>query len=517
MNRRWQSTALIGAALLLIAACSAPDATVGTSVDVAHGRLLGVLDGDVLRFGGVPYAAPPTGPRRWAPPAPAQRWSGERDATAPGPRCPQLAAAPGTPHATAASTDEDCLTLDVTVPAATPPGADLPVLVWLHGGGFGAGAGSDYDPRRLATAGPMVVVTVNYRLGALGFLALPGLAGAGAFGLLDQQAALGWVQRNIAGFGGDPARVTLAGESAGADGVCAQLASPGAAGLFAGAILQSGGCGPANVIDTIVPGTGPAGDTWKPLVVAERLGAAAADQVGCADLDCLRDRPVAELTGITGVYWSPAVGTPALPSRPSDVLSAMPPVPVLAGTTRDEGTLFVAAFLPGVDDRRLRDLLAAAAAGDRAREVGGLYRPGERSPARVWADVVTARAYACPTLRTHAALAARGPVFAYEYADRDAPSPFAALPGDLADGVAHGAEIPALFDLRPGPAADPDRQQAADALVATWARFVTTGNPGDGWAAWSGDGPLTTITADGAVPGPASAVAAEHRCDLWTG
>lgn len=516
MTRRRYSALLIGVAMLVIAACSAPAATFGTSVRVAHGQLVGALDGDVVRFGAVPYAAPPTGLRRWAPPAPAQRWTGDRDATAPGPRCPQLASAPDAPHATAASTVEDCLTLDVTVPAATPPGAALPVLVWLHGGGFSAGAGSDYDPRRLALAGPMVVVTVNYRLGALGFLAWPGLAGSGTFGLLDQQAALGWVQRNIAGFGGDPARVTLAGESAGADGVCAQLASPGAAGLFTGAILQSGGCGPTNVVETIVPGTGPAGDTWKAPAVAEQVGADAAEQVGCSDLDCLRGRSVEELTGITGVYWSPVVGTPALPVRPSEMLSSMPPVPVLAGTTRDEGTLFVAAFgLGGVDDRDLRGLLAAAS-GNRAREVGGLYRPEGRSPARVWADVVTARAYACPALGTYAALAERGPVFAYEYADTAAPSPFAALPGDLADGVAHGAEIPALFDLRPGPAPDPERQAAADALVATWARFVTTGDPG-GWPAWSGDGPMVTITEDGAVPGPASAVAAEHRCDLWTG
>ena len=116
------------------------------------------------------------------------------------------------------------------------------MLVWIHGGGFSAGAGSDVDPRRLVEAGPMIVVTVNYRLGVLGFLGLPGLPGSGSFGLLDQQQALRWVQRNIAAFGGDPGNVTLAGESAGADSVCAQLAAPGSAGLFRRAVLQSGGC-----------------------------------------------------------------------------------------------------------------------------------------------------------------------------------------------------------------------------------------------------------------------------------
>ncbi|MCX6467532.1 MAG: carboxylesterase family protein [Pseudonocardiales bacterium] len=507
-----RSALLIGVTLLLAVACAAPVDTIGTAVRVEQGTLRGALDGDVLRFGDVPYAAPPTGPLRWAPPAPPAGWTGARDATRPGSRCPQVAAAPGVPHATAASTDEDCLVLDVTVPAGTPTDARLPVLVWLHGGGFSAGAGSDYDPRRLALAGPMVVVTVNYRLGALGFLALPGLPGSGAFGLLDQQAALGWVQRNAAAFGGDPARVTLAGESAGADGVCAQLASPAAAGLFAAAIMQSAGCGTANIVDTILPGTGPAGDTWKPLPVAEEVGAAAARQLGCADIGCLRGRSVERLTGVAGIYWSPAVGTTTLPARPSDVLAAMPPVPVLAGTTRDEGTLFVAAFLPGgVDDRGLRELLAAAA-GDRAREVGGAYRPVGRSPARVWADVVTARAYACPALATWSALATRGPVFAYEYADSGAPSPFAVLPGDLAGGATHGAEVPSLLDLRPGPPAPP----TAGALVERWARFVTTGDPGGGWPAWSGEGTVLTFSASGTTTRAAADVAAAHRCDLWS-
>lgn len=510
-RRRW-SAFLVGAGLLAAGACAEPVATLGTVVRVEQGALRGAADGDVLRFGDVPYAAPPIGPLRWTPPAPAPAWTGERDATGRGSRCPQPASAPDPPHATPASTDEDCLVVDVTVPAATPAGAALPVLVWLHGGGFSAGAGSDVDPRRLALAGPMVVVTANYRLGALGFLALPGLPGSGSFGLLDQQAALGWVQRNAATFGGDPARVTLAGESAGADGVCAQLASPAAAGLFAAAVMQSGSCAGAGALVAALPGVGPGGDTWKPLAEAERVGTAAARQVRCRDVACLRELPVERLTGITGTYWSPAVGTPVLPARPSEALAAAPPVPVLAGTVRDEGTLFVRAFFPGgVDDRGLRRLLAAAAGPGTAREVGAAYPTRGRSPARVWADVVTDRAYACPGLRGHAALAARGPVFAYEYADPAAPSPFAALLGDLADGVAHGAEVPSLFDLRPGPPARSD----ADGVLAAWARFVVSGDPG--WPAWSGDGRLFVLTGDGGTDTPAAEVAAAHRCGLWEG
>ncbi|MHA6782480.1 carboxylesterase/lipase family protein [Pseudonocardia saturnea] len=496
---------------LVLAACGAPaGAPVGEAVRVEQGEVRGRTDGDVLRFTDLPYAAPPVGPLRWVDPQPAPPWAGVRDATGPGSRCPQAAATPGIPHATAASVDEDCLTVEVTVPAGTATGARLPVLVWLHGGGFSAGAGPDYDPRRLARAG-LVVVTVNYRLGMLGFLALPGPAGSGAFGLADQRAALGWVARNVAAFGGNPALVTLAGESAGADGVCAQLASPAAAGLFQRAVLQSGGCGPANVLDTILPGVGPGGDTWKPLPVAEAVSREATAALGCADLACLRALPVDRLVGAPG-YWSPATGTPTLPRRPSDVLAAMPPVPVLTGTTRDEGTLFTDAFLPTLDATTFRTLLARAS-GDRARDAGRTYAPDGRTPARIWADVVTDRAYACPALAGYPALAARGPLFAYEFADAGAPSPFAALGPDLADGVTHGAEIPSLFDLRPGPPLTADRQATATGLVTAWARFAATGDPG--WPAWSGAGTIRTITAAGAADRPAAAYAADHHCDLW--
>lgn len=501
--------ALLPAALLLTA-CGSSTAPLGELVQVEQGELRGRDDGDVLRFGDVPYAAPPL--PRWEPPRPAPPWPGVRDATGPASRCPQLAAAPGTPHATAASLDEDCLTLDVTVPAGTAPDARLPVLVWIHGGGFSAGSGADYDPRRLARAGPLVVVTINHRLGMLGFLGLPGLAGSGTFGVQDQQAALGWVARNVGAFGGDPGAVTIAGESAGADGVCAQLTSPAATGLFHRAILQSGGCGPGNILDTILPGTGPAGDTWKPLPVAERLGLDVAAVLGCADAGCLRGLPVDRLVG-TPAYWSPAVGTPTLPRRPSQVLASAPAVPVLMGTVRDEGTLFVHAFAPGLDERPFRRLLAVAA-GDRAREAGRTYAPDGRSPARIWSDVVTDRAYACPTLTTAAALARRGPVHVYEFAVDGAPTPFAALPADLADGVAHGAEVPYLFDLVPGPPLGPDRARGAADLVRTWARFATTGDV-PGIPAWTGDGAVTTITATGRDSHPAAEVAQRHHCALW--
>jgi len=187
---------------------------------------------------------------------------------------------------------------------------------------------------------------------------------------------------------------------------------------------------------------------------------------------------------------------------------------LLMGTVRDEGTLFTNVFAPGLDERAFRGFLATAA-GDLAREAGRTYAPDGRSPGRIWSDVVTDRAYACPTLTTAAALARRVSVHVYEFAVDSAPTPFAALPPDLADGIAHGAEVPYLLDRVPGPPMAPDRQGAAANLVDTWARFATTGDA-PGIPAWIGDGMVTTITATGSDPRPASEMAQRRHCALWT-
>ena len=546
-----RAAAVALSASVLVAACTTTDVPgpappLGELVSVEQGELLGTTDGSVLRYRGITYAAPPLGERRWRPPQPPQSWSGTRPATQPGARCAQLPAPPSTPHATEGSDTEDCLTLDITVPGGTAADARLPVLVWIHGGGFNAGAGSDVDPRRLAEAGPLVVVTLNYRLGIFGFFGLPGLEGSGSFGLLDQQAALRWVRRNIAAFGGDPDNVTLAGESAGADSVCGHLASPGAVGLFRRVIMQSGGCGTANLVDVIRPGTGRAGDTWKPLPLLQAAGTAAASTLGCPDpsadpavpldagydtaavLACLRALPVAQLVGGAGYYWSPATGTTTLPRRPSDVAvdrDVRTGIPVLAGTTSDEGTLFTVAFYDRagtpLTDSGFRALLSAAT-GPRAAEAGRVYRTVNRSPRRAWSDVVTDRAYACPALTIYRVLADRGPVYAYEFADPTAPSPYVALPPDLA-GAAHGAEMPYLFDLVPGQTELTAEQQALAAeMVDRWARFATGGDPNGGaagtsWPRWTGDGRLLTITGagTGTTAGPAAGFAAAHHCALW--
>jgi len=210
-------------------------------VNTDRGPLAGkAVDGGVRAFLGVPFAAPPVGALRWRPAADVPSWTAPRDATAVGPACPQLTA----PRY--ARTDEDCLTLNVWTPSGGAPAK--PVLFWIPGGGFVEGSGGYrlYDGARLAAREDAVVVTINYRVGALGFMAHPALArelgraASPSYGLLDQRAALIWIQRNVRAFGGDPGSVTIFGESAGAFSVCVHLAMPASRGLFARAIMESG-------------------------------------------------------------------------------------------------------------------------------------------------------------------------------------------------------------------------------------------------------------------------------------
>jgi para-nitrobenzyl esterase len=290
-------------------------------------------------------------------------------------------------------------------------------------------------------------------------------------------------------------------------------------------------------VDVIRPGAGPGGDTWKPLPLVEAAGAGVATALGCPDpgrvpvaaLACMRALPTDRLVDGAGVYWSPATGTAALPRRPSDVVADgdLRAIPVLAGTTRDEGTLFTAAFFDRaggpLTESGFRTLLAAAAGSRTAVATRSYPLGGGRSPGRVWSDVVTDRGYACTILATHRALGPRAPLYAYEFADPTAPSPFAALPPHLATGVAHGAEMPYLFDLVAGqPALAPGQQTLATEMVAAWARFAATGNPNGGggpvWPRWAGGGSILTITGAGrgTVARPAAEFADTHRCSLWT-
>src|SRR5215467_13331979 len=246
----------------------------GPVTGTANGPVRGLANGAVNEFRGIPYAAPPVGALRWQPPQPAASWSGVRDATQFAPHCAQSASPFGQ-----ATTSEDCLYLNVSTPSRGH--GPLPVMVWIHGGALVTGESNDYDPTQLVADGA-IVVTINYRLGALGFLAHPALVGAGGssgdYGLMDQQAALRWVQRNISRFNGDPSNVTIFGESAGGLSVLSQLVSPGAHGLFDRAIVESG----AYALNTTSQAN------------AETAGEAFATAVGCAaqTAACLRSVPV---------------------------------------------------------------------------------------------------------------------------------------------------------------------------------------------------------------------------------
>ena len=284
--RRCVAIAAIGALGSAAVACSGQAAAArqhrsGSAlvVTVGDGQLRGKQVGKTDEYLGIPYAAPPVGPLRWRAPQPPARWHGTRAATLFAPHCPQPVGVFGR-----ASMSEDCLYLNVFAPVEVRR-SGLPVMVWIHGGAFVGGESDDYNPSGLVDDG-VIVVTINYRLGALGFLAHPALADhrggpAGDYGLMDQQAALQWVHSNIQAFGGDPANVTLFGESAGGQSVLLQLTSPGARGLFAKAIAESGGyaLGPVS------------------LASAEVAGRAFAAKAGCASqtATCLRSLPVAKI------------------------------------------------------------------------------------------------------------------------------------------------------------------------------------------------------------------------------
>lgn len=259
-----------------LSAAPASAAPHSSTLQTDKGPVAGATSDGVDRFQGIPYAAPPVGARRWQPPAPAEAWAGTRPATSPGPRCMQSGSSSGP------GTSEDCLYLNVYTPTHRTD-RPLPVLFWIHGGGFSSGSGDTQDGSLIARTNNVVVVTVNYRLGVFGFLDLPGLSkqGAGNYGLLDQQAALRWTQRNIGAFGGDAGRVTIGGLSAGGHSVCAQLASPSARGLFSGAIIQSGGC-PSHTVEQAV-------SRGKKYATAAGCSPAA-DGPGC-----LRSKPANEL------------------------------------------------------------------------------------------------------------------------------------------------------------------------------------------------------------------------------
>ncbi|AUS81015.1 hypothetical protein C1701_24750 [Actinoalloteichus sp. AHMU CJ021] len=514
----------VALALLIPAALAGhpPPTPDPTLVRVDTGLLKGHHDTDHRDFLGIPYAAPPVGDLRWQPPHPPPPWTGTRDATTPGPRCAQGPGLGGTP----ASTAEDCLHLNVTTPPPTAHHHPAPVLVWIHGGGFTTGAGSDHDPRALAANG-LVVVTLNYRLGALGFFGHPELPGSGTFGLADQQAALAWVRRNIAAFGGDPTTITLAGESAGGMSVCTHLTSPTARSLFHRAILQSGSCSaifPRNALGPGDPGHLP----WRSLTRTEEAGQRTTAALGCQHDDdplrCLRSLDVTALTPHHDDFTQPAYGTPLIPPPPPTALdqAAVHRVPVLIGTTRDEMTGVASALHGRFDNDDYLHLLHDTF-GPHADTVAAHYpAPAHPSPASAWAALNTARAVACPVLTEARAWANHVPTHTYEFADPGAPNPGHPRRPDVPLGASHASELGYLFDW--GGVTEqltPAQRRLAHDMVTYWTQFARHGDPNSpGAPTWPALHPSSPHPATLALaPGPTGIRLTDphttHHCHLW--
>lgn len=452
------------------------------AVQVASGRLRGRMDRGVAAFLGIPYAAPPFGVRRMRPPEPPLQWEGERNATEYGPTCPKdnnYGPESAALFPEVVIPGEECLNLNVWTP--DPQGSGLPVLVWIHGGMFTKGSGSVASYRGTSFARDGVVcVTINYRLGAEGFLYLDD--GTANLGLLDQIAALEWVQRNIAAFGGDPGKVTVAGQSAGAISIITLMAMPRARGLFRQAVTQSGAA-----TQTLTAQTA-AGVASR---LAESLGVAptreAFNEVPVELLASAASALVEEVqTASDPAKWAslplaPVVDGDTLPDHPLDALKrgAGSGVRLLAGWNRDDTRigLVPTGMIDIIDEPTLSAVVGALGAPDGTVERYRAARPGASS-GDLLAAVTTDCSIRVPVTRVVEARLEAGDADTWMYRfDHESPS----FAGRL--GAAHAVEIPYVFDLldqEPSHAliGEEPPQVVADTTHGAWVRFVADSDPG---------------------------------------
>lgn len=510
--------ALAALFLQALPASAAPSARASASppvVAVSDGVLRGQVHDGAQEFLGIPYAAPPIGNLRFRAPERPARWTGVRDATTQSPACVQFSPF-GLRDPQAVS--ENCLFLDVYRPRDARPGANLPVLFWMHGGGYSQGTGTQFGGRTMADLTNTVVVSINYRLGQLGYLALPELARqnalrSGSFGLMDQLAALQWTQRNIAAFGGAPGNITISGQSAGSGSVCSLLAAPPAAGLFSRAILQSGPCTLLAAPDRVQAET------------AARTYAAAA---GCPDpkvsASCLRAAPAGRLTAaaVTLPTSGPAFGDLLLPAQPSAAIAAgaWNKVPVLIGSNRAESRLFVALTQPYLTAQQYTDQITATY-GPAASQVLAHYPlTGYASPYLAMSALLTDSTFACHTYWTADTFAGQVPTYVYEFDDPDSPTLYGAqVPGvDMAN--AHSAELAYLYDFTMGDRPLTDVQvDLGNRMKRYWAAFARSGKPGvPGQTPWPPAGPRhTVLTLNPVADRTSTAFATDHQCGFWAG
>jgi para-nitrobenzyl esterase len=518
MHTRHALAAVMMAAALATSGCAAApavDLAAGEAAPVAStgiGQVEGLREDGLAVFRGIPFAAPPQGDNRWKPPQPAASWSGVRAAKTFAPACTQNsgAAAGGVPSA---QSSEDCLYLNVWTPAKTSA-EKLPVMVWIYGGGFSAGATSVplYSGEKLAQRG-VVVVSVAYRIGPMGFLAHPALSReskdgvSGNYGLLDQIAGLDWVKANIASFGGDPSKVTIFGESAGGISVSMLAASPLARGRFSGAISQSGGSFGATHSPPLP------GENVQRLDQAEKAGEALAAKLGGSLASMRAASPADVLTaarGVEGVNW-PVMDGQVIPDDQNRLYEAkrFNDTPVLIGFNSDEGALFggpvtKASHESGVRERygKFADEILATFPAASDAEATQASRDLATDVMFGWHTAVWAR------LQQRAS---GKPVYLY-YFDQKPPYP-AGHRLASAKGAPHAAELPYVFEHLEQQTTMPWRAEdraISEAIAAYWTNFAKTGDPnGPGlprWPTFSAAAPQAMIFRGqpkaGALPDP---------------
>jgi para-nitrobenzyl esterase len=444
------------------------------TVTAPVGEIIGARDGGLVLYQGIPYAKPPVGKLRWAAPEPVKTSQQPFQANSAGNECVQKAIfwRPGK----TASWTEDCLTLNIYAPASG--GANLPVFVGFHGGGSVNGAKTDWDPRELAEAGNLVV-TINYRLGALGFLALDELnkeskdgESSGNYGDLDKLEALRWVKTNISAFGGNPERVTIAGQSAGARGVCYAVASPEAKGLFQAAVMESGRDCPSVSNQEAV-----------------KSGEKFVEAIGCKDdadkLACLRSKTPAEILDaqtkskmtIATVYGGSAQPKPALEAFKSGDFNK---VPLIVGNTRDETRVFIYEANDLLDqpvDQAQWENEVKMRLGAKADQAFAIYgEAASKAPGLALGSLDAEQKYICPTSLALEALSKWTQVHAYEFADVTAPiRPYANVPSSFDLGVPHSAELPYVWGEDTVPGGLTSEQKKLSEIMRTF--WVNLGSP----------------------------------------
>jgi para-nitrobenzyl esterase len=510
------SSASDGAADAEAADVAADAPTHNPVVETGVGPVRGLAEGGVRRFMGIPYAAPPTGGRRWKPPEPAAAWTEPRDATQPGPFCPQIL----DDRDTHGPIDEDCLTVNIWT--ADPPPVGAPVMVFLHGGSLVTGSGAEptYDGAHFVAQG-VVLVTLNYRLGILGFLAHPALSAedperpvSGNYGFLDQRLALQWVHDHIAAFGGDPTHVTLFGESAGALSTCIHALLPESNALFQRAILESNVCSL----------------TYPALAVAEAQGESVAAGLGCGDpstaLSCLRDLPVDALVAVSDdtAGWGPVQDGVFISAPTLSLLPNLGGRAVMLGANGAEGELG-ALLHPPADAADYEARIRASWPSDPDAILAAYPVDAYDSPTEAWAAVITDATFTCPVYLAASASAQVGsPVYLYRFM-QPVESPYYPESAPF-----HGAEVAFLFAGPTHPfiagqavqapfeeSHSPDEVALSDEMVRYWTRFAASGDPNGGEDPdWPPFAPSTTPYLELATPTQAKDNFWASHCALWS-